>query len=522
MAEAKSELNINAIDTTGTGIFSRISRGVSALSLGAVINILSQISIVPLGLYVWGKIRYGEWVSLSGLVILLRLTDLGLQTFVVNKLCANYVQDDREAMQQSLNSALKVQCTLITILFISAAGLLFIVAPERALNFQTIGGIELSAVLLLLALELLIGVPMGVIAGVYRATGRLTRGAMIGNVQQSLLLAASCALIAAHQSFVILAAARVTIAIAISLFILYDLRKLYPWLRLSPLAGVWSIGAGMIIPGLFFFAVPLADYLANQFTLLVLQKNLDGGEVSRLATHRTVVNLAQMVSGLLVNAVWPELTALHALSRNEQLKKAHRSLVKLNIWLVGAAIFGMLPFISLIYPSWTVGKLTIDKPTLVFLICKTLLWGMWSASMVVLLATNRQKQVASVILAAAIVTSTLSIILVPHLGISGAALASLLGDVLFSAWLIPYFAVKETGDSGGVFFAVTIGAMLLAVLIPAGIGYLLWNLLSTNLVRYLVIVPLISVLALVLMWRQLASYERQLLARFYQQQSAKG
>jgi len=141
---------------------------------------------------------------------------------------------------------------------------------------------------------------------------------------------------------------------------------------------------------------------------------------------------------------------------------------------------------------------------------------------VVLLATNRQKQAASVILAAAIVTSTLSIILVPHLGISGAALASLLGDVLFSAWLIPYFAVKETGDSGGVFFAVTIGAMLLAELIPAGIGYLLWNLLSTNLVRYLVIVPLISVLALVLMWRQLASYERQLLARFYQQQSAKG
>ena len=142
--------------------------------------------------------------------------------------------------------------------------------------------------------------------------------------------------------------------------------------------------------------------------------------------------------------------------------------------------------------------------------------------MVVLLATNRQKQVASVILAAAIVTSTLSIILVPHLGISGAALASLLGDVLLSAWLIPYFAVKETDDSGGAFFTVTISAMLVVVLIPAGIGYLLWNLISASLVRYLVIVPVISTLALILMWRQLASYERQLLARFYQHQSAKG
>ena len=101
-------------------------------------------------------------------------------------------------------------------------------------------------------------------------------------------------------------------------------------------------------------------------------------------------------------------------------------------------------------------------------------------------------------------------------------MASLLGDVLLSAWLIPYFAVRETNDSGVALFTVTISALLLAVLIPAGIGYLLWNLVSASLVRYLVIVPVISTLALILMWRQLASYERQLLARFYQQQSAKG
>src|SRR5262249_19005544 len=165
-----------------------------------------------------------------------------------------------------------------------------LISPERALNYQTIGGLDLTAVLLLLALELLIGVPMGVIGGIYRATGRLKRGAMICNLQQFFLFAGTFAFVLGHQNFVIVAAARVAIAVAISFFIIHDLRKLYPWLHLSPLAGIWRAGAGMIIPGLFFFAVPLADYLANQFTLLVLQKNLDGGEVSRLATHRSAVN----------------------------------------------------------------------------------------------------------------------------------------------------------------------------------------------------------------------------------------
>ena len=523
MAEADTELNINpsTIDATGTGIFSRVSRSVSALSLGAAINILTQISVVPLGLYIWGKIRYGEWVSLTGLITLLKVTDLGLQTFVVNNLCASYVQGDKERMQQSLNSAIKVQCAMIAILLLAVASILLTFPPDRTLNFQTIGGFELFAVLMLLAIEILIGVPMGVIAGVYRASGRLTRGAMIGNVQQLLLVASTCALIAGHQSFATLAATRVTIAIGISFFILNDLRKLYPWLHISPPAGFWRAGAKMIIPGLFFLAVPLADYLANQFTLLVLQKNLDGGEVSRLATHRTVVNLAQMVSGLLANAIWPELTALYALSHKEQLRKAHRSFVKLNMWMVAVATFGMLPFVSLIYPSWTAGRLTIEKATLTFLIIKTLFWGMWSASMVVLLATNRQKKVALIILGAAILTSTMSIILVPQMGISGAALASLLGDVLLPAWLIPYFAVKETGDTIINFFVLKLGAMLIAIVIPVSIGLLLWHLIQASPFRYFVIIPAISALALALMWHQLAAYERQLIVGLYRRKFAK-
>ena len=59
------------------GFLTRVSRGVGALSLGALVNILSQV-IVPIALYVWGKFRFGEWLLLAGLVQLLKVTDLGI------------------------------------------------------------------------------------------------------------------------------------------------------------------------------------------------------------------------------------------------------------------------------------------------------------------------------------------------------------------------------------------------------------------------------------------------------------
>ena len=75
---------------------------------------------------------------------------------------------------------------------------------------------------------------------------------------------------------------------------------------------------------------PTNLHIATQFTLLVTQRSLAGGEVSRLATHRMIVNFGVMISSLLTTAVWPELTAMHALGKTQSLVRVHRTLAKLN------------------------------------------------------------------------------------------------------------------------------------------------------------------------------------------------
>jgi O-antigen/teichoic acid export membrane protein len=506
-------VSANELSTSGVSVVDRVGRGLGALSLTVAIQALGQIAIVPVALYAWGKIRYGEWIVLTGLVTVLKITDLGLQTFVVNRMCASFARGDRAEMQRDLSNALRVQIPLVLAIALACALILIVLPLQRLLDLQTVAGTTLYFVAMLLMIELLMGVPMGVLAGIYRATGRLARAGVIGAFQQLALLGSTIALIAGSASFATVAAVRVAIGLIVSIWILFDLRRLYPWLHLFPKNGKWREGARMIGPGIFFILIPLADYLSTQITLMVVQGSLAGGEVTRLATHRTVVNLAMMVSGLLTSSMWPELTSLHARSQKDKLIKAHRSLARMNMWLVGVVAIGILPFLPLIYPSWTAGRLTIDSWTLGFLVSRMLLWGAWSASMILLCAINHQKSVAVALIGAGILTSIFSLLLVPKIGISGAALAQLAGDVCVSAWLIPWLAAKETQDRLGSFLSQTLRALLTGILIPIAIGLLGWRLIESQPVRLFILFPAVAAIAFALMWTQLATHERAHLFR---------
>lgn len=510
----ESEVNLTlpnggeSLKTTGASVFGRVSKGLGGLSLNAAVNILSQITIVPVALYAWGKIRYGEWLVLTGLVTFLRITDLGIQTVVVNRLCATYALDHRDQMQHELHSALRIQLPLVLAVGLLCTAILIVTPVNRLFELQTVSRVTFVAVGSILVFELLISIPMGVVHSIYRATGRLARGSVLIACQQAAVMVLTLSFIALHSGFVSLAIIRLGIAILAALWIIYDLRRLYPWLRLWGSDGSWREGARMLGPGLLFMLIPLADYLSIQFTLMVVQGSHDGGAVSRLATHRTVVNMAMLGSTLLMSAVWPEFTTLHARSENDKLIKLHRTLARMNTWLVGLIAFGMLPFVTLVYPLWTAGRLTIDSWTLAFLVLRMLVWGTWSASMILLCSINKHKFVALSLIGAALLTGGLSVVLVPKMGISGAALAQLIGDVCVSMWLIPLLATREIKDSAWGFFGKSIRALVVGILIPVGVGLIGWRLISPGVFRLVSLVPFTFVLALWLMWRELTPAEK--------------
>jgi O-antigen/teichoic acid export membrane protein len=500
----------SAPENEAVGALGRVASGTLALGLSAVVSVLGQFLIVPVALRVWGAEVYGEWVSLTALVTSLTLTDLGVQTYVVNRMCAHHARGDTTAVLRDMHSALRVQLPVVLgLLVVGALG--FGLLPMGAwLGFRTVSALGLFATLFFLAAEILFWVPMGVVAGTYRAAGKLARAALIQAVYRMGQFVLPIGLIAFGAPFAWVAFARFALSLAIFAWVLWDLGRVYPWFRLYPLGGSLREGARMLGPGSLFLLLGLSDYAAVQGTIMVLQGRLGGAEVALFATHRTLVNTARTFSGLVTSAAWPEITALDARGDSTSLARVHRSLSKLNGWFVGALLLGFLPLAAPLYTAWTLKALTVDGVTMAILAAQTILWGFYRGGATVLAATNRQGRLVPLLFASALVAVGGTVLLVPTFGIRGAALGGLAGELLVASWLVPRAASRAFGEGFGVYLRATLPTALLGLGLPALVGGAAYFLLPPPWLNVTVALVVGTALGLVALRALLAPEERGL------------
>lgn len=495
--------------TAAEGYIGRVVRGTIALSVVAVINVVGQIAIVPVALRFWGPAKYGEWVALTAFVMFFTLTDLGIQTYVVNRMCAHHARGTLKTLTADLHSALRMQLPLIVLLGCVVAWIGFELPLKDWLGIHSLSQSEVSWTTLILGTEILTAVPMGLIAGTYRASGRLERAGYITAVQRSLLFIIPVGIIAAGGSLPAVALARLAIQTMTWVFVIVDLKRLYPWFQLWPLHGSSGVGLQMLGPGALFLCAALADYLVMQGSLAVIQSKLGGIELAHYSTHRTAVNVGRMISAMLTTAVWPELTAMDARGEHRNLAQAHRSLAKLNGWIVASLLLVFLPISSAFYSAWTLKVLALDLPTLALLIAETTLWGLWSCGSTVLAATNRQGRLVVVLVVNSVLTLVLTFLLVPRLGMRGAALGLLVGELVVAAWAIPLLACRTLGDRLSSYAAEVVGPLVLTILVPLLAGAGLWWILPWRLARFSLVPMAGLILSALLLWRQLNPAERR-------------
>ncbi len=490
----------------------RIVKGAGALSLTSVVNIVSQIVFVPVALSIWGTDAYGEWLVLTGLITFLSFTDLGIQTYVVNCMCSNYVRNEREELQRRLHSALRLQVPL-AVGVLAAVAMAFALFPIKSLlGLRTVSSSTIFLTVLLLAGELLIGVPMGVVGGVYRATGYLPRGAILGTIRQAAIFGVTLGLLALSRNFAVIAAGRFVVSLLIMTAILVDLHRLHPWLKMYPSSGSWAEGVRMVGPGLLFVAIPMLQYASLQGILTLLQRSHAGSDVSWFSTHRTVVNFAVMVSGLLTVAVTPEFTSLYALDSRRSLLVLYRSVQRVNLWLVAAVLMGMLPFLPYVYPRWTAGRLQLDWILLAILISRTVAWAWWNTGVIFLASINRVRPIVIALAISTGITMLAAGLLVPRWGVDGAAAAWISGDLLSTAWLVPRAVSRQIGVSASSELKA-FRVALFPVLSSVAFGLLAWSVSTSGVYHFAMALPLTLLFTAMLLWRSTETTERDILRR---------
>lgn len=203
----------------------------------------------------------------------------------------------------------------------------------------------------------------------------------------------------------------------------------------------WKYGKQLLSRSKHFILAGLMVSIYAQTDKLMLKQMLDVTQTGYYATATAINTMWCFVLAAVIDSLYPAIMEAHK-SGNEQLfEKRNRQLYAIVFYLsVAAAILLNLLAELIIYILYGVAYLPAATP-LRIVSWYTAFSYLGTARNAWIVSKNRQKHLITIYVAAAVGNVALNWILIPVWGANGAALASLLSQVL-TGFLLPFF-VKE-------------------------------------------------------------------------------
>lgn len=331
-------------------MFKRILKTLGASLAGHGIQTVTQLLLPPVFIASYGVNGYGEWLVLSAAVGYLGTLDFGLQTYVLNELTALYHRNEMERFHQvqSVGLWLMLMFTGAGIIVASGAFLL----PMA--DLLKISGSQPAACLatFCLALQVLAGIPMGQILGVYRTFGQAHRGVMWSNLYRLMLLAVTALLAWQRAPFWIVAAGQVMVIAVVLILALASLRRNQP--QVVPRLGYWSkdLARQVLKPSAFFGLFVLNNFLVYQAPVLMLQRFLGAEIVVVFSIARTMFSFVRQGIGLVQQSLAPEITRLNGLGETDKLVRLYVLFERIVLALLLVVNGGLLLSAPLLLNIW--------------------------------------------------------------------------------------------------------------------------------------------------------------------------
>ncbi|HXB61356.1 MAG TPA: hypothetical protein VNU94_00730 [Acidobacteriaceae bacterium] len=319
------------------GSLRRISKNFFAGVVANGINLLNQFLLPPIFLHRYGVALYGEWIALSVGVAYLRTLNFGIQTYVNQDLTLCFHRGEMEGYHLRQSTALRLLmgiCGLAGILCLSV----FFLHPQRLLRL-TITDHQASLALYLLALQVLVNILFGYIAGIFMVVDRASRGSQWNNAQRAMLLAVTFTAACFRVSLPMLALVQLATYLLAFAGLLIDLYRTAP--RIFPSIRYWDASiVGEILKGGGHFGLILScTFLAFEAPVLILQRIIGPVAVVAFTLMRTLFSMSRQILAMLTQSLGPEVTSLFAKRDWRQLRTLYSYSEQL--------VFACIPIVSL-------------------------------------------------------------------------------------------------------------------------------------------------------------------------------
>jgi O-antigen/teichoic acid export membrane protein len=405
-------------------------RSIGALGFAQIINIGSNLMLVPLFLSFWKAERYGEWIALSALVAYLSASDFGMNSAASNALLSAYAKKDLSRYRSLQASALAFYIAAALAVTIAVGVICACFPAADWLGASQIGKATAAIVIWLLAGRLMWTMPAGQIWSVFRSTGNLALTQWFANANSLLLTAVTVMVLVLHGGVLALAAWSWLPLFACAAFAWAAVRSFHP--ELVPRLAEANMGdaRGLLRPSIWFGVMMLSSAICLNGPTVLVAHVLGAVAVALLVTTRTLVYTAHQFVGILCAAIWPELTHLESVGESSTLRVANR-LVTAACIFVAISFAGTLWFQgSDVLRIWTGGRLTADSWLLRIFLLYIVGRAPWFASSMIGMATNQNRSLAWFSLGAAVVGVVGVACLMPWLRLVAVPCGLLLGEAI--------------------------------------------------------------------------------------------
>jgi len=450
----------------------RLFKNSAAIFSSQIILTLGNLLLVPLFLKYWPVGLYGEWLALFSLVSYLTTLNLGMEMAVGNRLIQHYAQGNLEEYRRCQHSAV----AYYLVIALSASVLLALISWNLPVA-SWLGMRETPApvacwVMFLLGLQILWNMPLNLVVGVYRSMGNLSRSQWMSNIRELLGILFIAAVLMLGGGMTQVSLIRLTPAIIIVLYVLWDINRRYavltPGLSRASLMTVKEL----IRPGLLFVLFTFGTAISFQGPVIIISTVMGGAAVALFVTSRTLANLVHQMRATALVALWPEMTRIEALGKSDELRRLYRFLLALTAGL-SIAFAGFLwheggEIISI----WTGGKLKADVVLLKLLLIGIIIESPCHASGTLMAATNRHKNVAWLALSSSAVGLGIMALLITDMGTWSAPIGLMSGVVLFLTHFVVREACRLVGEPYGSFACRLWGRLLLTTAVVFLTGWI--------------------------------------------------
>jgi O-antigen/teichoic acid export membrane protein len=310
--KAAETLRLRAFDTsTSEGRskerYRRVALTAIASGIAKCISILTGLITIPLTLDYLGVERYGLWMTISSVVLILGFADLGMGNGLLNAISEANGKDDREAAVNYVSSGffmLLGVALLITLAFILAYPY---VPWPRVFNIKSNLAIQeagpaITAFVAILAVNLPLGVVQRVQLGYqegYQTNLYQCLGSIFGLIGVLLVIYLQGGL----PWLVLSMAGGPTLAVLINWVSLFRFR--HPWLLPRWRSATFTSAKRIFRIGLMFLVLHLAMAFSFASDNLVAAQILGPEAVTQYSVPMRMFSILPMIMSMLAGSLWP-------------------------------------------------------------------------------------------------------------------------------------------------------------------------------------------------------------------------